>query len=295
MFKSNKEYDELNIITAFAREKTGIFEAEGFFDGSIVVEINKKYIDEKTNPKDTLQEHSAAITDLMFIVTHNYGVTIQENTPTTSRLFLASSSLDQTVIIWQLYEGSWSVAHRFEFENSYCTSISADLNNEKIYFAFSDGDAKYIDINDATKMNHIRKYDNAPICIAIDVNPSSSSYFSDNNDDETIITGNNNGEMKCSIGENTQIIKGVTSTHRILYIDIDSPYIVSTFEDGSIFITDKCLSQTSDVTPALVGLSEFKAIIAKFDKLTHAIKILSDKGKIVTVMKFPNNTYRLLK
>lgn len=300
MLQSNREkelYDEINIKTTFAKEKTGIFEAEGFFDGSIIVKINRKYIDQNTQPKIVLREHSAPIADIMFIVTHNYGVTIQENTLTSSRLFLASSSKDQTIIIWQLYEGIWSVAKRFYFENIYCTSISSDLNNEKIYFAFSNGEIKYIDINDATKMIDIRTYEDAPICVAIDVNPSASSYSSDSNEDEIIITGNSKGKMKCSIGESTQMLKyndSISSTSQILYIDIDPPYIVSTFEDGKIFIIDKYLSQTTEITPALIDLKKFTPVMAKFDKLTHAIKILGDNGVIVTVMKFPNNSYKII-
>lgn len=286
-----EDYNNLNVKTAFAKEKTGSFDAEGFFDGSIAVYINQREIDQTVLPKVSLQEHSAPITDLIFIVTHNYGVIVKENTPIPSRLFLISSSLDQTIIIWQLYEGIWSVAQRFTFDNFYCTSISSNFDNEKIYFAFSNGEIKYIDINDATKIIDIRQYEDAPICIAIDINPSSA----DDSEDEIIITGNSKGKMKCSIGGSTQILQFVQSQSRVLYIDIDPPYILSTFDDGKIFITDKNLSQTNEITPALISLERFKPIMAKFEKhiLTHAIKILSSEGQIVTVMKLPNNSYKI--
>lgn len=285
----------LNKKTAFAKEKTGVFEAEGFFDGSVIIHVNKKYIDEDDKSEFTLQEHSAPITDIMFIVTHYYGTKIQEDTPTSSRLFLASSSYDQTIIIWQLYDGVWSVAKRFEFEDSYCTSISAPPSNiyyDKIYFGFSDGRATYIDINDdATKMVNIKKYDNDQICLSIFAN-------SDNNENEVIIVGNSKGEIQCTNNEETQILKNGSSSSRkegVLYIDVDPPYIVATFKNGLVLIIDKLLSKTKDITPALKDLDKFIPVMAKFDHLTHAIKILSDKGQIVTVMKFPNGSYKLIK
>lgn len=273
--------ERLNNRTAFDREKRGIFDAFGYFDGSIEIILNKRFSEGGEFKTTTIREHSAPITDIRFIITDSYGVKLSKKYTNPSRLLLASSSYDETIIIWQLSNSQWFPALKFSLDDSYCTSISTNPNNPVIYFGLSNGQIKSFDLMEDSVDQ--RQIDDAKICYFVD-----STYEND-----TEIIGKSNSDLEIKKGDESYIKRlSDDETNQIISIDVNSQYILVTCEDGTLFVFDRD-SQESNKVEFPAELVQFKATMAKFEPVTQAIRVLNENGQIITLMKNPDNrTYR---
>ena len=266
-------YDSLNFRTAFTVEVDGLYRAEGFYDGTAVVYLS---VDDRI-VEFKLCEHGAPITDLAFVVTDNSGIS-----PTENCIILVTASYDKRIICWHLKYGKWKPLKIHNLKNEYCTSISSDERGEKILFSFSNG--KICCIN----ANEIKEDFSNVEGISVSDGPVYSCF--DKFHSDKIVVGNRKGEL-LTYQDGKLVQKSKVSDSPIRYIDMSSKIII-TCEDYTILVLNSF--ENYKIENAETGIKEesFVPIMSKVDPLTEALYVLSDSGKVVELLKFPNGNYR---
>ncbi|OHT14767.1 hypothetical protein TRFO_03047 [Tritrichomonas foetus] len=273
---NNRAYKSINFLTAFAYEVNGIFRAEGFYDGTILIHTNRTEFPDHPVPVVKLCQHGAPIVDLHFVVTDDSGISATDNC-----LLLASASYDQRIILWTLKFGKWKPLKIYTLDDEYCTSISSDQRGEKITFSLSNGVLHHVNVQNCadSELDAGKTYDDGVIYACID--PLQSEKF---------IIGNDQGEFVIFQGDGKAIKTLKVSDSAIRYIDM-SDKIVITCDDSSILVIDRINYQITHAETA-IKKANFRPVMTKIEPITEALITLSDDGQISHLMRFPNGSYR---